>query len=102
MGFIFGILAPIFLIVISSKRKTRPIKSTPVIPSHSPDHEELKVLWYYLGIGHKQEGPVTIQGLIQAFKEGKIQETSYVWNEQMDNWQKLSQLPIKEKITSSL
>jgi hypothetical protein len=97
MGMACGIFAPIFLFFLPPTKKPNP----PILQSELFNTEELKILWYYVEENRQQCGPVTIKGLLNAFKDGKLSESSYVWNEKMENWQMISHLPIKEKFTNS-
>jgi hypothetical protein len=47
--------------------------------------------WFYSAGGDKLTGTLTEMGL--AFKEGKIDSTTLVWQETMLDWAPLSQLP---------
>jgi hypothetical protein len=50
--------------------------------------------WFYLDAEHKQYGPYSLQALKELWKGGqKLASTSYVWQEGMDGWKRLSELP---------
>jgi hypothetical protein len=49
--------------------------------------------WFYLDSEHQQFGPVTLSQLKALFEEKKISTSSYVWQEGMQEWKKLGELP---------
>jgi GYF domain 2 len=88
-GALFGILAFLTLAFLASRKPLR--KATPAAPAAptlvaiSPSHTEK--FWYYLSDNKEQFGPMSFQGLGRAWKEGIVGETTFVWNEEMENWQ---------------
>jgi len=53
--------------------------------------ERSNKLWYYLDENNKQSGPMTLQALINEWKDEKLKENTLVWNEEMSDWK-----PLKE------
>jgi hypothetical protein len=89
LGALFGIFAFLALVFIGLRK---PVKKTapaaPLVPTPvalSPSHAEK--FWYYLNNNKEQFGPMSFQGLGKAWKEGAVSETTFVWNEEMENWQ---------------
>ncbi len=65
---------------------TVPASPAPVIPHVS------KKEWYYLDAANKAIGPITEEKLKSIFDEGKISPTTYLWNEEMEDWKPLQEL----------
>jgi len=96
---IFGILGAFALFVISSRKKKLPkdkqkistlqLSVPPTIEGPSDK------FWYYLNPEHKQVGPMSLAGLTNAWRQGKISLTTYVWNEELPGWK-----PLQDLITS--
>lgn len=115
LGFFFGLLALLILFCIPKKQSLslEPILlkgniSHPLTPTTPTIQIEslpmIREFWYFLDQDHKQVGPVSFQGLKNNYLEGKISNSSYVWNGQLDNWERLEALPeylslIEERIT---
>ncbi len=76
LGFIF---LPFFL--KKWKKKSPPVKE-PAISLAFP----LESLWYYLEEDDTQNGPMSFLKLQQMMQEGKIQENTYIWNENFSHW----------------
>lgn len=49
-------------------------------------------LWYYLDAANKRYGPMPIEELLKAWGSD-LTESSYVWNEEMKDWQRIKNLP---------
>ncbi len=89
-GAIFGILALLALYLLPVRKKqvaTVPPKPLPSLTPLEPEH--MGKLWYFLDEEKQQFGPMSLDGLNRAWKEGKVREKTYVWNEGMANWQPL-------------
>jgi len=48
--------------------------------------------WFYLDKTRKQHGPVSFHELKHSFKEKKIDPQTYVWNETMPEWKRVSEM----------
>lgn len=74
-------------------------KSAPQPPS-PPSLEAKPALsyWYYLD-GDNQVGPMSLEALKKAFIEDKVQDSTYVWSEELPDWQPLDQLNIYKLMT---
>lgn len=82
---LFGVL-PIFFL---NFRKKEPLQKTlPQQMIYFIDGPQDKY-WYYLDPEMKQEGPLSFYGLTSAWKSGKIDSTTYVWNEELTEWKPL-------------
>jgi len=49
--------------------------------------------WFYLDKEHKQYGPVPLSSLKELLKGEQLSKESYVWQEGMKGWKRLSELP---------
>lgn len=49
--------------------------------------------WYYIDQEHKQQGPVSIALLKQAWVENRLDDHSYVWSDGIDSWKKVEEIP---------
>ena len=58
----------------------------------SPPEKEYP--WYYLDKENKLFGPMSLSELKQSWTDGHLTSASYVWNEDMDYWKHLEDLPI--------
>jgi hypothetical protein len=103
IGFMFGILGvfgAFTLLAISSRKKKLPKYEQKIsIPSLSAPQTiqgPSDKFWYYLNPEHKQVGPMSLVGLTNAWQQGKISLTTYVWNEELPGWK-----PLQDLITTS-
>ena len=99
IGTFLGILGLIILLFISprnqqknyfAKKKTtirQPLSDIELFFYKNPSNK----LWYYLDNEHKQTGPVSLQRLNNQWKNEIINSSTYVWNEDMDNWKKIKE-----------
>jgi hypothetical protein len=90
-GALFGILAFITLFILpiplpknNAPKGLAPPKF-PQLAALAPLHADK--LWYYLDTEKKQYGPMSFHALGTAWKEGSVREQTFVWNEEMENWQ---------------
>lgn len=51
--------------------------------------------WFYLDETRQQAGPITVEEVRRKYREGTINDSSYLWCEGMKEWKKLSDLNIK-------
>ncbi len=91
LGFFFGVLG--LAIVFFLRPKKAPTSVKKIIPPKAPKKEIDATLWYYLDKEHKQIGPMSFMLLQDALEKSKINDSSYVWNEKMDDWKKIEELP---------
>ncbi len=94
-GLLFGIFAMIVLYflsrthIVAVKPAPRPI-IIPQLTAVQPSHAEK--LWYFLDEQMTQFGPMSFNALKRAWNEGKVSDKTYVWNEEMENWQKFQEV----------
>ncbi len=99
-GVFFGVFALIVLFILPRRtvketvNAPQPQKSLPTLAILSSSHAEK--LWYFLDDEKAQFGPMSFDALSRAWHEGKIKQSTYVWNEAMENWQ-----PFQEVIQSA-
>jgi len=48
-------------------------------------------LWYYLDESNNQCGPMTLDALRNEWMEGKVKNTTFVWNEELPEWKPLQE-----------
>lgn len=100
LGAFFGLLGmlALFLFPVVKDPATEEKGQIEVIPKQetvSPESPEDQVLadgWFYLDSEHQQYGPVTLSELKLLFEEKKIDSSSFVWREGMQEWKKVSEL----------
>ena len=90
IGFLFGIFG-IFAIFFATgkKQKKAPLKQEPIYRIQGPSNK----FWYFLDPTHVQQGPMSRDGIAAAWKEGKIDLSTYVWHEELPDWK-----PFKETL----
>jgi len=79
VGFFGGLLGLGCLLYFS--RPKRKIQQVP-----PPVQPACTKFWYYLDAENRQLGPLSLEGLRAASKEGKITDSTFVWNEDLENW----------------
>ena len=93
LGAFFGIFGIALLFFTSPRKGAHPRrqKADPntidITPKIDPIHKEK--FWYYLDPENQQQGPMSFDGLFRAFREGRVSKNTFVWNENLDNWQPL-------------
>lgn len=83
----------------STTTSPAPMQSQPVrqqqapgFPPQAPQRPVLDVDWY-VAIKGKQHGPAKKDEIVRLFREGKITDRSYLWNEGMAAWTRLREVP---------
>jgi hypothetical protein len=88
----FGVFALIalFLIPRAKRRAIAPPAQAmpPTLTALTPSQADK--LWYYLDEDKKQLGPMSFIALGKNFHEGKLQDHTYVWNEEMEQWMRFN------------
>ena len=74
-----------------------PVDKSQLIPIHLSHRE---CLWYYLNKTGQQFGPISFQALINDWENNKIEEESYVWNEDLDDWKRFKEVLQKTTLKS--
>ncbi|MBY0528603.1 MAG: DUF4339 domain-containing protein [Rhabdochlamydiaceae bacterium] len=104
IGFLFGILGLLILFLLPSKKRSTPISKPAEPPAPAPhpyfqkslletiDPAHSEKLWYYLDQSHEQLGPMSLTALSHAWKQGKVSEKTFVWNENLENWKHFEQV----------
>lgn len=105
LGFLFGLLGLLVLFLlppVKQKARAQMLPQTPVSPSPSPfvkkiliealDSNHSDKLWYYLDENQKQLGPMSLQALSDAWTQGKVRTNTFVWNENLSDWQSFDQV----------
>ncbi|VHO03873.1 DUF4339 domain-containing protein [Candidatus Rhabdochlamydia sp. T3358] len=90
-GVLFCALA--FIMVLFQRKETLKIPD----PVHKPELvpiylSQREYLWYYLNEAGQQFGPVNFQALTRAWENKKIQEESYLWNEDLEDWKRFKEV----------
>lgn len=91
IGFLFGVIG-IFVIFFAAAAKKKPAplqKREPIFTIQGPADK----FWYYLDLQNQQQGPMSLDGLKAAWKQGKVSLSTYVWHEEMSDWK-----PLKETL----
>jgi len=105
IGFFFGLLGAFAIFFAPSRKKSDTLKG-----EERKEEARLEILppviqgpadkfWYYLGPDHQQVGPMSLDALTVAWRQGKVSLNTYVWNEELPDWKPLQDL--LPKITSS-
>jgi hypothetical protein len=95
-GLFFGLFALLLLLVLPSRRRKvilanqKPPVSQPTLALLDTNH--IGKLWYFLDSEKQQFGPMSFDALSRAWREGKVGEQTYVWNEEMENWQRFQEV----------
>lgn len=120
VGLVIGVFGLLILFLFPKKTAEEEAKSStevegdkeiegdPAFDSESYDiaHEEPQISnegiffqkeWYYFDQEKKQQGPVGISILRAYWKEEKIDKDTFVWSENMANWQKVNAVPQLEQ-----
>ena len=94
-GALFGIFALIALFLFPRRKAiaAQPVVKAPLLTAACPIQAEK--LWYYLNDQKEQFGPMSFNALGKAWLEGSVREQTFVWNEEMENWQPLKEVTIQ-------
>ena len=91
----FGLISLLLLPPLPARPKQKGM-APPQPPKKKPLHplEELHQsrLWYYLDRENTQYGPMSLDALSDAWHAGKIEPTTYVWHEALENWSPLQEV----------
>lgn len=93
IGFLFGIFGIFAIFFASAKRSPRTnARAKPILTLQGPADK----FWYYLDATNAQQGPMSRDALTAAWKQGKLTPATYIWHEELANWQPLeSQLKMQ-------
>ncbi len=106
LGAILGVLGFFLLFFMPSKKKMAERKKSvqddsetiDITPDVSPT--QFEKLWYYLAPGNEQHGPMSFDALKRAFSAGDVTDTTYVWNEEMEEWKRFGELLNTPKVST--
>src|SRR5580700_9513134 len=83
IGLLLGVLG-IALLFILPRVKRKEAAAPEVPPQAAPPKPDLmpfaNKLWYYLDAQNNQFGPMSMNALQEAKREGKVSPDTYVWN----------------------
>ncbi|WP_194846831.1 DUF4339 domain-containing protein [Candidatus Neptunochlamydia vexilliferae] len=88
LGVALGFIAVVILYLLPSKV----VEKAPPPQVVAPPLQSQK-LWYYLDGEDKRYGPMSFYALQKAWDDDLITAATYVWNEEMENWKRLEELP---------
>ncbi|HRW58576.1 MAG TPA: DUF4339 domain-containing protein [Chlamydiales bacterium] len=89
IGFLFGWIGLIILLLSKKRQNSSLIHKKPIPLLNIPNKDKL---WYYVDSEKQQKGPLSFQRLQSLYQEKAISISTYVWNEAMDQWKKVSEL----------
>lgn len=96
LGIIFGVSSLVILLFFHYKTKRK--KSLIIQEAISSLNRQIQLrdskFWYYLNKEDKQVGPMSSTKLHSLFKDGTIIESTYIWNEEFDDWKFLKDTEI--------
>ena len=103
IGMAFGLLGLMMLFVLPSltkKGETTPDDhEEPLYQKAFPlGHEDLTqkfylVEWYYLNDERQTTGPIGFTELKKLWENKTVREMTYVWHEEMVDWQRIAEIP---------
>ncbi len=104
LGTSLGLIAVILLYILppkiatalvtdTSSEKQRQNDTSPDLSSKDMATRPPEILWYYLDKENNQYGPMSFNALKSAWNCEEIDPCTYVWNENMKEWQPLETLP---------
>lgn len=89
IGFAFGLVGIMAIFFAPfSKKKAAPQQAAPQPYISGPSSK----FWYYLDAAHQQHGPMSLDALTKAWKEGTVLPTSFVWHEGLPDWKPLQEM----------
>ncbi|MEM7174398.1 MAG: DUF4339 domain-containing protein [Chlamydiota bacterium] len=100
VGILFGIFGLAILYLLPAKklssryrRSTRSEAAIPPLSERLPAPSDPHQLWHYLDESTQTQGPMSSYALQDAWTKKKISPSTYVWNEKMENWKRICDLP---------
>lgn len=89
IGFFFGIFG-IFAIFFAPAPKKKVNRTPPPLVYNIQG--PIDKFWYFLDPANQQQGPMSRDAITAAWKEGRIDPSTYVWNEEMSDWKPLGEI----------
>ncbi|HEY2811444.1 MAG TPA: DUF4339 domain-containing protein [Rhabdochlamydiaceae bacterium] len=100
-GAFLGLIALIVLLLLPRRvMAVAPTAAAAVVAAPTPPSLRLQALfenqigkfWYYLDAERQQNGPMSFEALSRAWNDGKLHKSSFVWNEELENWKRLEEI----------
>ena len=88
IGFLFGIFGIFAIFFAANRKQAVEVSPTPIVKIDGPKDKFL----YYLDPTQQRQGPVSHDTLTDQWKTGKLDESTYVWHEEMSNWTPLKEI----------
>lgn len=100
LGAFFGVIPLLILALFPPKPKVvvARIPKEPTLTTLLEAHADK--LWYYLGTDRSTIGPMSLKNLAREWKEGKVNASSLVWNEELTEWKRFTDV-LKEEISTN-
>lgn len=89
IGLFFGAIGICVMFLLP--KKTDQSNEVPIPPA-PPILPKKNTLWYYLDQNHTQSGPISEDFLQELFHKKTISEETYLWCEDMDNWERYKEI----------
>lgn len=89
IGFLFGIFGIFAIFFIGSEKKSPQKAKQLVYRLEGPSDK----FWYYLDPSDAQQGPMSRDAVLTAWRTGKIDASTYIWHEDLPDWK-----PLKESL----
>jgi hypothetical protein len=91
IGLLFGFFGVFALFFSTNKRK----QSSPSPQAKRPEpylFGPSNKFWYYLDATNTQVGPMSYNGMANAWKQGVLPPSAFVWHEDLAEWKPLQEL----------
>lgn len=100
IGLLGGIFAYLFLLYLTEIREPK-LKKKSVVQTIEPlfAPQKPQKLWYFLDEKHEQCGPISTDALFREMLGGKINDRTYVWEEEMTDWKRIQEIPELKQTT---
>lgn len=92
IGFFFGMFALLTLHLLPNKKILQQLQNPPA-PAKPYFHPFSQVQWFYLNTSHEQIGPLSFEQLTKTWQEKVTNEKTYVWSENLSQWEFIENLP---------
>lgn len=102
IGILLGIFAPILLMILKPVGVTvsqdkvveeNEEEKLELIPQNTSANDFGNKVWFYIDPSHQQQGPIYFAQLKALWSDAKIQPSTYVWCEGMQDWKRIQELP---------